>query len=136
MNSSCEVFDRIRCELESSSKHWVFLEKKVCLKSWKILHGIGFFDTLAIFFNFNLKVFEGLVQISGFQFNMKDFNSNLSSIPTRSPSSPNTKCCQLRFTTVQQAEGCCGRRRFEPAGRFTLFEEGAFQVLWHLGEVR
>lgn len=69
MNGSGDVFDRIRCHLTSGSKHWTFQGQDVCLKSWKVLHGIGFFDTLACMFfgfdagalQFGCYVFGGLV---------------------------------------------------------------------------
>jgi len=35
-----KVFDRIRTQLESDSS-WTFLDREVCLKSWKSLSGIG-----------------------------------------------------------------------------------------------
>ena len=42
-SKSCraQVFERIRDEVQKDSGRWTFLDHDVCLKSWKILHGLG-----------------------------------------------------------------------------------------------
>ena len=37
-----KVFDKIKEQFESEEATWTFLGESVCLKAWKVLHGIGF----------------------------------------------------------------------------------------------